>query len=217
MSIHKKLFEAKKEIGKISKDSKNPFYKSKYFDINQLLEHVEPLVTKNDLLILQPIINNKVVTQIIDVEDGSMVFSEMELTNITDPQKRGSEITYYRRYTLSSLLGLQAEDDDANKTVKKPNEELKWLNLDSEAFHGGIAKKTPIQTMLKYFRISKSVQDEYEKQLNKPLNHDKERQLTLINSIKTLEDLEFAELHVTDETLIPVLKAKKIQFNKKKQ
>lgn len=49
------------------------------------------------------------------------------------------------------------------------------------------------------------------------IDHDKERQLTLINSIKTLEDLEFAEQHVTDETLIPVLKAKKIQFNKKNQ
>lgn len=46
------------------------------------------------------------------------------------------------------------------------------------------------------------------------VDHDKERQLTLINSIKTLEDLEFAEAHVTDPTLIPVLQAKKIQFNK---
>lgn len=27
MSIYKKLFEAKKEIGKISKDSTNPFFK----------------------------------------------------------------------------------------------------------------------------------------------------------------------------------------------
>lgn len=27
----------------------------------------------------------------------------------------GSAITYYRRYTLQSLLGIQADDDDANK------------------------------------------------------------------------------------------------------
>ena len=52
MSIYKKLFEAKKEIGKISKDSNNPFYKSKYFDINQLLEHVEPILQKHDLLLV---------------------------------------------------------------------------------------------------------------------------------------------------------------------
>ena len=47
MSIYKQLFEAKKEIGKISKDSKNPFFKSKYFDINSLLEHVEPILQKH--------------------------------------------------------------------------------------------------------------------------------------------------------------------------
>lgn len=118
MSIYKKLFEAKKEIGKISKDSKNPFYKSKYFDINQLLEHVEPILQKHDLLLIQPINENKVYSQILDIETGEDVVSSISLTNQTDPQKRGSEITYYRRYTLASLLGLQAEDDDANKTVK---------------------------------------------------------------------------------------------------
>ncbi len=122
MSIYKKLFEAKKEIGKISKDSKNPFFKSKYFDVNSLLEHVEPILQKNGLLILQPITNNKVTTEIIDVDgqDGEVciVSSEIQLPNITDPQKLGSAITYYRRYTLQSLLGLQADDDDGNLASK---------------------------------------------------------------------------------------------------
>lgn len=135
MSIYKKLFEAKKEIGKISKDSNNPFYKSKYFDINQLLEHVEPILQKHDLLVLQPIKDNIVYSIICDVEKATSitsgsdcVVSGLELTNQTDPQKRGSEITYYRRYTLASLLGLQAEDDDANNTVKQPTQDNRpWL------------------------------------------------------------------------------------------
>jgi len=40
-----------------------------------------------------------------------------------DPQKIGSAITFYRRYTLQSLLGLQSEDDDGNKAIppKKTN------------------------------------------------------------------------------------------------
>lgn len=130
MSIYAKIYEAKKEIGKISKDSTNPFYKSKYFDINQLLEHVEPILQKNGLLVLQPIIKNVVTTEIIDIESGEKVSSELELTNQNDPQKRGSEITYYRRYTLGSLLGLQAEDDDANSTVK--SKETKPSNTKKE-------------------------------------------------------------------------------------
>ncbi len=117
-NLYKKLFEAKKEIGKISKDSKNPFFKSKYFDVNSLLEHVEPILQKHSLLLLQPIQDGCVISEIIDIETGEKVASSINLTNINDAQKRGSEITYYRRYTLQSLLGLQAEDDDGNKAVR---------------------------------------------------------------------------------------------------
>jgi hypothetical protein len=118
MEIFKKLLKVKSELGKISKDATNPFFKSKYFDINGLLEHVEPLLSKHDLLLLQPIIEGKVISQIIDPETGDKVSSEMELPSLQDPQKLGSAITYYRRYTLQSLLGLQAEDDDANKASR---------------------------------------------------------------------------------------------------
>ena len=128
MSIYKKLFEAKKEIGKISKDSTNPFFKSKYFDINKLLECVEPILQKHGLLLLQPLLENKVFSTIIDVElftSGieNRVDSSIELPNISDPQKLGSAITYYRRYTLQSLLGLQAEDDDGNLASKPQKKE----------------------------------------------------------------------------------------------
>lgn len=118
MEIYKKLLEAKKEIGKISKDSTNPFFKSKYFDVNTILEHVEPILQKNGLLLLQPIEAEWVKTIIYDSESGESVSSEMHLPDLSDPQKLGSAITYYRRYTLQSLLGLQAEDDDGNKASK---------------------------------------------------------------------------------------------------
>ena len=120
MSIYKKLFEAKKEIGKISKDSTNPFFKSKYFDINGLLEHVEPILQKHDLLLLQPITDGKVSTVIVDIETGEKVISEMTLPQLNDPQKLGSCVSYYRRYTLQSLIGLQATDDDANLASRPP-------------------------------------------------------------------------------------------------
>ena len=128
-NIYSRLFKLKEKVGKISKDSKNPFFKSKYFDVNSLLENIEPLCHENNLLLLQPIIGNKVCTKIIDIESGEEVISEIELPNITDPQKLGSAITYYRRYTLQSLLGIQAEDDDANKASAKatPEDNRPWL------------------------------------------------------------------------------------------
>ncbi len=134
--LYKKLFEAKKEIGAISKDSTNPFFKSKYFDINTLLEHVEPILEKHGLLLLQPIEANQVKTKIIDIESGDCIASEMLLPELNDPQKLGSAITYYRRYTLQSLLGLQAEDDDANKASNNvktyPKDNKPWLNTKSK-------------------------------------------------------------------------------------
>ena len=168
MSIYKKLFEAKKEIGKISKDSTNPFYKSKYFDINQLLEHVEPILQKHGLLLLQPIEGGCVKSVIIDVEAEHLenVYSEMLLTDISDPQKRGSEITYYRRYTLGSLLGLQAEDDDANATVKQPTQDNRpWL--DEKGFNYLLEKGTieDIQTAFKARRMKKEYRTQLENKI----------------------------------------------------
>ena len=43
MNIYEKLFHLQQEIGSISKDAKNPFYKSKYFDINSLIGQLKPL------------------------------------------------------------------------------------------------------------------------------------------------------------------------------
>ena len=154
MSIYKKLFEAKKEIGKISKDSKNPFFKSKYFDVNSLLEHVEPILQKHDLLLLQPIVDSKVSTIIIDVESGDQTInSVIQLPQIQDPQKLGSAITYYRRYTLQSLLGLQAEDDDGNKASNRVNNQ-KANSVPTAHPTANDYKKCKTQKELKQFYAS---------------------------------------------------------------
>lgn len=119
-NIYKKLLEVSKEIDPISKDSTNPFFKSKYFDVNSLIKAVNPILHKHGLVLLQPIQNNEVYSIIIDSESEQTVESSISMPNIQDPQKLGSAITYFRRYTLQSLLGMQAEDDDANLASKPP-------------------------------------------------------------------------------------------------
>jgi hypothetical protein len=49
--IVEKLLNVQKEIGKISKSATNPFYKSKYADLNSIMDVVKPLLSKHDLLI----------------------------------------------------------------------------------------------------------------------------------------------------------------------
>ena len=166
MSIFKKLFEAKKEIGKISKDSTNPFFKSKYFDINGLLEHVEPILQKNDLVLLQPIKDGLVYTIITDVTDGTQVESSLALPNLQDPQKLGSAITYYRRYTAQSLLGLQAQDDDGNIASKQVKIERK-PSLTIEQFDKAKkATEVQMQTVINKYRMSTEQRETLTKLIN---------------------------------------------------
>ena len=116
----KKLLEAKKEIGKVAKNAKNPHFKNTYADVNALIDAVEPILHTHGLLLLQPIIENNVVTRIIDVESGESIESSLPLPQGLNPQQLGSAVTYFRRYTLQSLLSLQATDDDGNDASKTP-------------------------------------------------------------------------------------------------
>ena len=133
-----KLFKLINEIGKISKDKTNPFYKSSYFDINTLMEHLKPLLEKYKLLLIQPLSNvdgrPAITTTILDIEkdiekeENDIMFSStMTLPDLQDPQKMGSAITYFRRYALQSALCLQADDDDANYASGKNKETKKDL------------------------------------------------------------------------------------------
>lgn len=177
------LSNVKKEVGKLSKTETNPFYKSKYFDINSLIEQVEPLLEKNGLLLLQPIENNNVKSIIYHVETQESVYSEINLGVFSDPQKLGSAVTYYRRYTLQSLLGLQAEDDDANKaSTPTPKADAKqeptdWLNLFDKtgnklkSFYDleiAIAenKKYTLAGIRKSYKVSKEVAEQLKTNFN---------------------------------------------------
>ena len=161
----KNLAAAKKEIGAISKESKNPFFKSKYFDINQLLEHVEPVLLKHGLMITQPIQENKVYTNIWDIESGEFCNSYLELPIIQDPQKIGSAISYFRRYTLASLLAIQAEDDDGNK-ASKPAKKTPVVLTDANI--KSILEKKTQKTVLEGIKSGKFTATEKQlEQLNK--------------------------------------------------
>lgn len=121
-SLFKALHAAKLEFPAIKKDMDNPFFKKKYADINSILEQVEPIMAKHGLMILQPIDTDSVCTQIIHVESGETMTSCLKLSGNLKAQDLGSEITYFRRYSLQSLLALQAEDDDGNIAQGRTNQ-----------------------------------------------------------------------------------------------
>lgn len=114
-----KLLEVQKEVGAIKKDATNPFFKSKYADINSFIDVVKPILNKHGVVLLQPLgckdgASPLLFTILIDAETGEEFSYFTNIPSNPDPQKQGSIITYFRRYALQSMLFLQAEDDDGN-------------------------------------------------------------------------------------------------------
>ena len=136
INISKALLVAQKNMSNPVKKSVNPFFKSKYSDLNSILEVCVDPLNEADIILLQPTITkengkNFVQTLLIHVS-GEFIGSECEIKvqKLNDAQAEGSGISYARRYGLQSLLSLSAVDDDGQKAVqekevKKVNESLK--------------------------------------------------------------------------------------------
>ena len=121
-NIYKKIALVQEGIGKLVKDK--PGFNYKYYDINQLLEQLNPLLEKQDIVLTQPLTNvdGRPALKTMLVSGVDTIEETITLPDLSDPQKMGSAITYYRRYALVSLFALEAEDDDANSA--KPSKDI---------------------------------------------------------------------------------------------
>ena len=103
------------ECPKISKDAANPFFKgSKYATLPHILSIITPILRKNGLVLIQPVINTCVVTKLIHIDSGQILESVYDIVckDATNPQQIGSAVSYARRYSISSILNLNIDDDD---------------------------------------------------------------------------------------------------------
>ena len=118
-----KLFEAKKKFPVIKKDAINPFFKSGYATLSNIIEIVEPELAKSGLFITSLMAGNELITKIVDGETGTAIIeSRFTLPVNGDIQKIGSAITYARRYNLVAMLNLNVEEDDDGNSAKQKQE-----------------------------------------------------------------------------------------------
>ena len=108
-------------LGKLKKDTKNPFFKSKYVPLNQVLEVVKKECAKHNFIFMQtPVMfqGQPSLQTIVRHIGGELIEGNIPLVakDPNDPQKIGGALTYMRRYSLVCMFNLEDEDDDGNKS-----------------------------------------------------------------------------------------------------
>lgn len=141
------LVKSQAEMSNAKKGTSNPFFKSKYADLNSIREAALPVLNSHGITVIQPtcvVDGINYVETILLHESGEYISSltQIVVDKVTDAQKHGSGLSYARRYALQSIVCLGAEDDDANAAVKP------IANLDEEK-----------NKALRDFNVCKSITD----------------------------------------------------------
>ncbi len=145
----KALAEFQAEIQTLKKTADNPFFKSKYLPLPDLLRGIQPHLSGYGLAIVQPFQPTMGKDGTVDIVTILMHASGQWIRGVLsmpvekrDPQKMGSAITYGCRYSLCAMLGVAgAADDDAEKAMEthrtddteQPTELSAWLLLVGQA------------------------------------------------------------------------------------
>ena len=122
LTLHQRLIQFHEQVTTIRKTSTNPHFRSKFADINSVLKVVMPVLTNVGIVVTQiPKITENggsyLVTTLFNADDKEDCMSSdipLMVKDKTNPQQLGSALTYARRYSLVSMLLLEAEDDDGN-------------------------------------------------------------------------------------------------------
>lgn len=113
------------DVGNVHADRVNPAFKSKYASLAEVLETIKGVAAKHRLA----------VVQLLDSEDGKVIVHttirhvdgttfgagrlSVKAEGLT-PQQIGSAITYLRRQSLMTAVGISTDLDDDGAAASKP-------------------------------------------------------------------------------------------------
>lgn len=139
VEIAKALANFRKEVKQPMKDADNPFFKSRYVPLPNVVEAIDETAPKQGLSFVQWLLNDEsgqigVATMILHTSGEFLeldpVFMKAEKQT---PQGAGSLATYLKRYSLAAAFGITSdEDDDGNQATgnkSKPKQDAGKLEL----------------------------------------------------------------------------------------
>lgn len=125
------LNKAQAAMSGAKKSAANPFFKSKYANLEEVIACVKEPFADNGLSFMQfPITEDDRagVETIVMHESGEWISGSFMLKPTKlDPQGQGSSFSYAKRYALQSILGIPSEDDDGNAASQAPKPAVSFL------------------------------------------------------------------------------------------
>jgi hypothetical protein len=136
--LYSAIVKAQAAMSHAAKDSKNPHFKSAYSSLASVIDAVRPALSANNLAFVQKLHtadNGISIETVLIHESGQEMSCGILFIPATkqDAQGFGSAISYGKRYSLQSALGIASEDDDGQSAVKTVSAPVK-VALDLEIF-----------------------------------------------------------------------------------
>jgi hypothetical protein len=129
-AIAKALSKFQGEIDSVKQDQDNPFFKSKYSNLNSIWSAIRPHLASNGLSIIQEAVNHESgVSVSTRIQHDSGQFFQLEALTIPlgkrDAHSVGSATSYAKRYAICAALGIVSgnEDDDGNRATQSAPKE----------------------------------------------------------------------------------------------
>ena len=150
-TLYSKILEVQKAVYQV--DPNTDGYNYRYANLISIRSAIKQPLIDNKLIVMHPIKDMQVGTIILNTESGESIDSWLHIGDILDASKDvnkqmqavGSAITYAKRYTLASLLGIVADEDDDGasavkggvKTGKQPNKSTPVAHNDFTKLNDG--------------------------------------------------------------------------------
>ena len=98
--------------GKAKGSGKDYSYTYGYEDLALVMEVIRPLLVAHNFALYHQVTEHHVLQTVLVHATGGRLTTCWPLADLQDPQARGSEHTYARRYNIKDLLNIPTEEDD---------------------------------------------------------------------------------------------------------
>jgi hypothetical protein len=116
---------ASHSVGAVKKSATNPHFRSKYADLETVMDACSDTLKAHNLAIWQSVNDDHMVTRLYHVSGQWMEGYTPLILAKNDMQGLGSAYTYARRYGLMAIMGIAPEDDDGNAATEAKKAEPK--------------------------------------------------------------------------------------------